>query len=159
MAGWYAVRTKAHCERFAITHIARAGVVHFLPLLRDSRERVVPLFPRYLFVFADLVGLGPVMRARGVEYVLGPRRGQTPVRPQLIEALIGRQDAMGGVVIDERPAEAVWAPGDGARVMSGPFEGFLGTVLEARRDQVKLHLLLFGRPTETTVPARALEAA
>jgi len=76
----------------------------------------------------------------------------------LVEALVERQAQL-GVVLDERPAGVRWQPGDVARVLDGAFAGLAGRVLAARRDQVRLHLLLFGRETEATLPARAFEAA
>jgi len=156
---WYAVRTNPTAERSAARRLDELpGVLTFLPLLRDPRCRLVPLFPSYLFILADLDRLGPVLRTQGVAYVLGTRFNQQPVRAGLVESLVERQAQL-GVVIDERPAEVRWQPGDVARVLDGAFAGLSGRVLAARRDQVRLHLLLFGRETETTLPARALEAA
>ena len=58
---WYVVRTRPHAEAKAAFHLERQGFVTYLPryLKRRRHARRVetvaaPLFPRYLFVAADL---------------------------------------------------------------------------------------------------------
>lgn len=49
MTFWACLQTKPQCERRAEDWIKRAGFTTMLPMLRE-RDRIGPLFPRYLFV-------------------------------------------------------------------------------------------------------------
>ena len=125
---WYAVYTRHQHEKSAAQILLRKGFEVLLPLYRSEnrwtdRTQVVllPLFPNYLFVHADLDRRGDVLRSAGVCWFVGNAGGPSAIESEEIRTI--RKLA-------ENPGSFAPHPylecGDSVRVVRGPFTGLKG---------------------------------
>ena len=158
---WYAVRSKPCAEIMAGANIGRSGIQYFIPFIRNTHGKTVPLFSRYLFASANrLEELAPVHRARGVVGIVGPSMHQPPVRAGLIEGLIELQQQRGGYVVDElQPPSEPLRIGESVRITSGVWSGFVTELLAVRGNTALLMVMLFGHEREVHVRLDRLERA
>ena len=154
-APWYLVFTKAQGEQTASINLRRQGYRVYCPrLLRRtvSRgrwiERVVALFPRYLFVQLDAArqSLAPVRSTIGVASIV--RFGSEPalVPQSMVDTLKGRADPATGLhrLADVAPLKR----GSPVRVVAGAFQGFDGIFERAAgEERVVILLKLLGENT------------
>ncbi len=147
MTPWYAVFCKPRQETVAEANLANQGYAVYLPRLTSARRRsgrwvdtVEPLFPRYLFVAAELEiqSLAPVRSTKGVSGLV--RFGGEPavVPEHLIAALRQREDAATGLHVYARP---LFAPGDRVKLMQGPLAGLEG-VFSAETGDLRVVVLM-----------------
>ncbi|MEJ5207442.1 MAG: transcription termination/antitermination NusG family protein [Burkholderiaceae bacterium] len=162
---WFCVHTKARAEAQALEHLSRQQFACFLPRIRqmasgirkrESKARVEPLFPRYLFLQADPLAqdLAPVRSTRGV---LGLVRFADQLA-QVPDDIIGRlkQDTGPDGVIEPMPPS--FQPGDGVGIVDGPLAGLRGAYAHDNGQQraiVLLHLL--GAEQRVAVPLEFLQ--
>src|SRR4051794_19865720 len=102
---WYLVFCKPRSEKVAVRNLARQGYSFYFPELRARlrvgpawRDRIAPLFPRYLFVGVRAgQALAPVRSTLGVAGLVrfGGEFAQVPER--VVEALRARADAATGL--------------------------------------------------------------
>jgi transcriptional antiterminator RfaH len=158
---WYVIHSKPSAEAVAQVNLERQGYHVYLPRLVQSvlwrqrrRERIVPLFPRYLFLRLQEGSqpLGPVRSSVGVTGVVrfGHRYGV--IDDEVIARLQGRADPLTGLHRLTTPAPLV--PGATVRVAAGPFDGLEG--IFQREDgaaRVVVLLKLLGQDTPVRVPA------
>lgn len=156
---WFLIFTKPAGEQTAKTHLERQGYrVYYprvlCPVLRRGRwsERIVALFPRYLFVQLDTLrqSLGPVRSTVGVTSVVRFGHEAAPVPDTLVDDLIGRTDPDSGFhrLANSRRLE----PGARVNVIAGAFEGLDGVFERAAGgDRVVVLLNLLGRTTPVRV--------
>ncbi len=179
---WYCVYTRQGGELLADIEIRRAGFTTFAPLVwkaatlprRNSRgavrpgkpDRIVPLFPRYLFVrfnrgspdWARIAGL------RGVEYIVGATpQTPRPVADETIDLIRGIPGmAVNGCVYpvevaDERPLPI--KAGTPVAIASGPFGGRTGICTWSDGRRVRVLLEIMGRTVPVPMPQALVEAA
>ena len=158
MKQWYVVYTKPRQEDLAQRNFARQGFETFLPWCRRDRRRrtgwvtaTEPLFPRYLFLHADLGrdNVAPVRSTKGsIGFVMfGERPGKVP--NEFIEQLHAATDPQTQVVPVGMPA---FRHGDRLEVKSGPLAGLEGIFLaEKGEDRVVMLFRLLGRENAVTV--------
>jgi transcriptional antiterminator RfaH len=132
---WYALRSKSRKEDAVFRQAQSQGFEVFYPSLRvhpvNPRSRkIVPYFPGYLFVAADLEQVG-ISVFNWMPHTLGlvSFGGEPSIVPEnLILAIQKRVDEIneaGGEVFDGlKPGETVW-------ISSGPFEGY-DAIFDAR---------------------------
>lgn len=148
---WYAVNANPCCERKAAAGLREHGFTVFLPVetkwkrgKNKARERVdSPLFVGYLFV-----GIGPGQSLYHVRQIDGVRGlvltgGNVPaeVHAGSVYDLQARQAAG---EFDRTPAKrSAFHQGEDARILSGPFKGHIGKMLEAD-DEGRVKLMLSG---------------
>jgi transcriptional antiterminator RfaH len=159
---WFPVFTKPSAESMAKTHLERQRfqVYHprlLLPALRRGRwvDRVVSLFPRYLFVRVDTAhqSLAPVRSTSGVIDVVRCGTQPATVPDAIMEELIQRADAHTG--LHRLRCRSRFERGMRVNVIAGPFEGLDGIFeREAGSDRVVILLELLGRRTPVGVPSR-----
>lgn len=125
---WYALRSKSRKEDAVFRQVQSLGYEVFYPCLRvhpvNPRSRkIVPYFPGYLFVEADLEQVG-ISVFNWMPHTLGlvSFGGEPSIVPEnLILAIQKRVDeinAAGGEIFDGlKPGEPVW-------ISSGPFYGY-----------------------------------
>jgi transcriptional antiterminator RfaH len=159
---WFLVFTKPSSESTAKTNLERQNYhVYYPRLLRPSLhrgrwvDRVVSLFPRYLFarVDAERQSLAPVRSTFGVVDVV--RFGSQPaiVSDAIVEDLIERADAQSG--LHRLSCRSRFEHGMRVNVIAGAFEGLDGIFeREAGSDRVVILLELLGRRTPVGVPSR-----
>jgi len=161
---WFVVQSRPHKELFASRNLANQGFRVFLPQLRKSirsarrvREVERPLFPRYLFVEMDLhrQGWRSILGTYGVTRLVmeGPR--PLPAPRGLVEGLIARSDAYS--VVD---LSLSLTPGQSVELLSGPFAGKIGALVELEgAERVRVLLEILGAKREISVPAGAVAPA
>lgn len=160
----------------AMAHLDRIGCEYYQPryraMLRHTRKNANPvtveteraLYPGYLFVPAGF-GINP-KDIDGVSHVLTigtDERGQdvyyrTP--NSFIEAL---KDKIARRRWDDLAVlQQVFKPGAAITVKEGPFATFPGTIeklLGEKKDQARVLVEIFGRPTPVDLPLTDVEAA
>jgi transcriptional antiterminator RfaH len=161
MKAWYALFTKPRSELRVAHTLSARGFTPFLPLITArSGQRVVPLFPSYLFVQCDTSATG----ISALEWIPGLCRvvnfdGKPAVIPEraidMIRAELSRIEEEGG--LPDHP----FKPGDEVIVEDGPLSGlrgvFQGPVGPAERVHILLHFL--GQVNRAEVPVSILRPA
>lgn len=157
---WFLVLTKTSREELARINLDRQGYAVYYPrLLRRTlyrgrwTERIVPLFPRYLFVQLDTScqALAPVRSTLGVVDIV--RFGSEPalVPDSIVAELRGRADTATGLHrLDGHALEH----GAAVSVISGVFAGLDGIFeREVGEQRVVVLLRLLGQETAVRVPS------
>ena len=159
---WFPVFTKPSAESTAKKHLERQCYQVYYPrLLRPSLrrgrwvDRIVSLFPRYLFVRVDTArqSLAPVRSTLGVVDLV--RFGAQPatVSDAIVEDLMQRADAHTG--LHRLRCRSRFERGMRVDVIAGVFEGLDGIFeRETGSDRVVILLELLGRRTPVGVPSR-----
>ena len=137
---WYAVHTRSRHEKQVNLFLSERGVETFLPLVhtlsrrRDRKKYVdIPLFPGYLFVFAEKERLYDVKYTRGVTRIIGTDLGvPTPIPDKQILDIKSVMETE--VQLDPFP---YLKKGRMVRVKSGPLKGMEGILVE-RKGHYKL---------------------
>ena len=135
---WYACYTRARHEKKADALLARQKVESYLPLAprvsqwKDRKKAVNwPLFPGYVLVRFTLDSLSRVLSTHGIVSIVSQQGYPTPIPASEIESVRLLCAALTPATGDVVPAET-FNTGDWVRVMSGPFSGVEGTVIERR---------------------------
>ena len=162
MLRWFLVLTRPAGEQIAKTNLERQGYrVYYPRLLCPSLhrgrwiERVVALFPRYLFLQLDSAtqSLAPVRSTLGVASLVRFGTEARVVPDAIIDDLIRRADPESGL---HRLARA--RPFDrGARVsiIAGAFEGMNGVYeRELGEERVVVLLKVLGHDATVRIPSR-----
>jgi transcriptional antiterminator RfaH len=161
MEAWYALYTKPHSELRVAHALTTRGFTAFLPLLTARpAERLVPLFPSYLFVHCDLAetGISALEWIPGLCHVLG-FEGKPAVVPdkaiEMIRSELRRIEEEGGL-----PCHP-FKPGDEVVVEEGPLAGLCGIFQGPVGPTERVHILLrfLGQANRTEVPVSMLRLA
>jgi len=151
---WYVIRSKPHGESAAQTHLERQGFRVFFPrLLQPVRvrhrwvDRIEPLFPRYLFLCADVEkqSLAPVRSTVGITEIVRFGNEYATVPDEVVLDLMGRAEPETGL---HRLLRPLFARGDPVLVSVGPFNGLEG-IFECHEGEERVLILLelLGRQT------------
>ncbi len=121
---WFAVRSKAKKEDFAVQQLERRGVATFLPrILEYGRDQIAPLFPGYLFVRIVLLEqYYRVVWTPGVRSFVAFGEVPTPVQESAIHLILA--SAADGVIRPLSPFQ----PGDRVQIKSGPLAGLVAVI-------------------------------
>ncbi len=130
------------------------------------RPRVVPFFPRYMFVRFDMGvhGWREIFKFAGVAGMVC--EGDLPVwvPDSLIDSIKMRE--VDGAVPGKTPAKMIFKIGDEVHVVQGPFASFPGVVEEIpdkaiedvdSEDRIKVLVNIFGRPTPVSLEINQVE--
>jgi transcriptional antiterminator RfaH len=158
---WFLILTKPSAEETASRNLERQGFRVYYPrvlrpALRRGRwvERIVSLFPRYMFVQLDTSrqSLGPIRSTTGVANIVRFGSGVTVVADRIVDALMRRADPASGL---HRLASArVFEPGAAVSIVAGAFEGLDGIFeRDAGNERVVILLRLLGRQAPVRIPA------
>lgn len=162
MLRWFLVLTKPSCEHTAKDHLERQGFRIYYPRLSRSVlcrghwvDRIVSLFPRYLFLQLDAArqSLAPVRSTLGVVNLV--RFGAEPqaVPDRVVNGLIDRADPQSGLhrLSCDRPL----LPGARVSVIAGAFQGLEGIFeREAGDERVVVLLKLLGQEAPVRITSR-----
>jgi transcriptional antiterminator RfaH len=164
---WYLVHTKPLGERTARANLERQGYAIYLPQLvqatrRQQRwsNRVVPLFPRYLFLQLDSgrQSLRPVHSTVGVSNIVRFGMRCAVVRDEVLEELRARADPATG--LHRLQAAARFARGTRVRITAGPFCGINGIFEQADgTERVTILLNLLGQEMPVGFPTEFVASA
>lgn len=134
------MRTRARAERRVAERLRRREVEVYCPVVErerawSDRTKVIaePMFPGYLFARFDGVDLGRVISVRSVVEVVRSAGEPVPVRPDELAAVrrLERGLRVSEEVVEIESVDA-FEEGEPVRVVSGPFEGLTGELLEDR---------------------------
>lgn len=160
MLRWYLVLTKPRSEAKAKDHLERQGYGVFFPRLRElvfSRgrrvERIVPLFPRYLFSRLNVSSqpLAPIRSSVGVSEVVRFGRDYAVVPDAVVEDLMRRAEPDTGLHVLRRPR--AFEPGVSVQVVGGAFDGLDGIFdRDCGEERVLVFLRFLGREVSVRVP-------
>jgi transcription antitermination factor NusG len=152
---WLCVRTAFSAEIVADQALRAMGFCTWLPL-HLSRERLRPLFPRYLFVQADLGAdlWRGIYRCRGVDTILGTRLERPACVPAAaLQALWSLCAADGVMSPEQEPHPAALIPEGAAVVLTaGPMTDLRGICRWSNARRVRLLVEIMGRGVAITVP-------
>jgi transcription antitermination factor NusG len=161
---WYACYTRARHEKKVARVLGERGVEHYLPLLEcerqwaDRRKLVeLPLFPSYLFARVALDDIASVLSVPGVVGVV--RNLGQPIAVCEADLQNVRRFVAALASTPDAAPEPMPLPAEGAavRVISGPFAGVAGVVLEHRgRARVLVGLSAVGMGMAVDVSAEML---
>ena len=154
---WYAVHTRSRHEKQVDLFLSERGVETFLPLVhtlsrrRDRKNYVdIPLFPGYLFVFAEKESLYDVKYTRGVTRIIGTDLdAPTPIPDKQILDIKSIMETE--VKLDPFP---YLKKGRMVRVKSGPLKGLEGILVERKGHYklvIKIDLLQKGAAAEVYI--------
>jgi transcriptional antiterminator RfaH len=186
---WYIAHIVGVRDQHVIDWLKRLKVESYMPMIRQRyalarkkmshaqrglgiaimRERVVPLFPRYIFIRFDMesaswreefqvAGLtGIACNKEGLPYKVGE---------ELIAGIRARE--VGGSVPGDVPLWQLLSIGDQVKIAAGPFAGHVGGVEAIKQvasdkfdsgTRIKIAVALFGRSTSLEVDIDQIDAA
>lgn len=153
---WYVAQVETHKAVMAERFVTQLGYDVFNPKVRKThhyakqraRSSVRSYVPGYMFVnFEKDDGCWPLINDQpGVRTIMysGP---ETPA-PVRDEALVPLMSMCSNGYVDEVEADRfLFRVGGLAKVIEGPFSGFIGPVKEATYERLKVLLTVFARPT------------
>lgn len=154
---WYVVHTRSRHEKQVDSLLSRKGIETFLPLVntlsrRKDRKKYVdiPLFPGYLFVYAEVDNLVNVKYTRGVAGIIGTDIDKpTPVPDKQILDI--KKILESDVKIDPYPH---LKKGTCVRLKSGPLKGVEGVLVERKgcyNIVIQIDLLQKGASAEVSI--------
>ena len=158
---WFLVFTKSFGESAAAINLERQGYrVYYPRLLRPMLQRgrwvdrIVPLFPRYLFVRLDTErqSLAPVRSTIGVANIVRFGAEATVVSDDIVDGLIRRAGSESG--LHRLHSSCSFAAGSSVKVIAGAFEGLQGIFeREEGNERVVVLLTLLGRDAPVRIPS------
>lgn len=164
---WFLVLTKPSREGVARINLERQGYTVYYPRLSRRRmhrgrwiERIVSLFPRYLFVRLDMArqSLAPVTSTLGVTSIVRFGGAPASIPDAVVSQLMNRADPESG--LHRLECDRSLRPGSAVEVVSGAFEGLRGIFeYECGHERVVVLLGLLGRRTPVRIPARIVVPA
>lgn len=155
---WRVVHTRPRCEKKLAQYAETHGVVHYLPLRRETRiyqRRKVtfdyPLFSGYLFAACTPDSLTTLLKSHQVVRTL-----EVIDQARLIFELDQIRRAL--TVDPTLGAHRMVQPGQTVRVKSGPFQGVEGRVVTVQgRTRVMLSVEMIGQAVMVDVGMPLLE--
>ncbi len=135
---WFACKTRSRSEKKTALLLGRQGIDTYVPLVKREREwsdrtaRVgFPVFPGYIFARFDLTRLHEVLGLPLVAAVARPNGYPTPVREEVLESVRRMVEGANEAGVMPQPEDFL-AVGDPVKVVSGPFEGMEGILIEVK---------------------------
>ncbi|MEQ8612574.1 MAG: transcription/translation regulatory transformer protein RfaH [Gammaproteobacteria bacterium] len=129
MKAWYLIYTKPKQEDVALANLERQGFQSYLPKVIGLKRKqgrsiktVLPMFPRYLFIYLDnqTDNWGPIRSTIGVANMVRFGMEAARVPEQLVQEIRARENADGVVALPDKAFEK----GQTVRITTGPFEGY-----------------------------------
>jgi transcription elongation factor/antiterminator RfaH len=158
---WYVVYSKPRREEYAQFYFRLKGLEHFFPRLllpgsRRKHNRIIPLFPNYIFVRIRLSeDYHHVIWSPGVRYLVSFAGNPVPVDDKVVEFLMQQANPEGIIA-----ARSSLKEGQEVRICGGPFVGLVGIIREPpdAKGRVKLLLNLLKRQVIADAPVEFIES-
>ena len=147
MKHWYAIHTKPRQETFAAENLQRQDFEIYLPKIKQAqrfrhqwRDKIEPLFPRYLFIRLDLGkdNIAPIRSTRGVSKLVSFIGLPAMVPDPFIETLVQSADPDTELF---HPEALLFEAGESVTIVDGPLEG-LAAIFNARDGEARSIILL-----------------
>jgi len=129
MKHWYTIYTKSRQEMTAVENLRRQAFEVYLPNIKQSRhyrgqwrEKIEPLFPRYLFIRLNLgeENIAPIRSTHGVAKLVSFSGQPATVPDPFIDALTQVSDPDTGLI---HPEKDLFEAGATVTIMDGPLHG------------------------------------
>jgi transcriptional antiterminator RfaH len=159
MSFWAVVQTETRREFIAAEHLKRAGYETYTPRMQircNGDDRIVPLFPSYIFAATDLTNWTPIRWTIAVVRIL--MDGQRPAElPERVMNDIRRREGPAGII---KPPARQWIRGKTRlTVLRGSFRGLDAIYQDSTpRERVQVLLSMLGRQVSVELPLRDVEA-
>lgn len=161
---WYACYTRARHEKRVDVMLRARGVETYLPLVsrlsqwKDRKQLVDwPMFPSYVFARTQPEELHGLMVVPGVSSIVRNRGEPVTIRAEDLENVRRFAEALRRGTAAPEPVPYL-AEGQWVEVVSGPFEGVRGVVVEHRnRRRVRVGLKAIGQGMEVDVEVASLK--
>ena len=162
---WFAFGVSPQREMRVLAKLTSCGHMAFVPVQLEEkrvgrhgkRMATRPAVPGYVFVgFAPRQRI-PWRRLRDVDGLrapIGPFGNPSKIRPNEIE---GISEYSGSSTTSQAPTQI--RAGGKAKVLAGPFAGFVADVEKVTKKRAKVSVQLFGRPSPVEIPLSILTAA
>ena len=158
---WYAIYTKARNEKKVAKLLSRAGIEHFLPLIKrekvwSDRRKIVeePLFSSYLFVYVGLTEQYTVVSTPGVVRFISFEGRKVPVRVEQLEAVKVFIETGEDITLNE----ADYSTGKRVRVIAGSMKGLEGVLIKhLGKQKVKVEVDAIRHSIYLNLPMSQLE--
>ena len=147
MKHWYTIHTKPRQETLAAENLRRQEFEIYLPKIKQVRryrhqwrDKIEPLFPRYLFIRLDLGrdNISPIRSTRGVAKLVSFSGLPATVPDLLIDTLIQSADPDTEL---HHPEATLFKTGNTVTIVGGPLEG-LEAIFEAHDGEERSIILL-----------------
>jgi transcriptional antiterminator RfaH len=153
MSFWSVVQTESQRENIAARFLEQAAFEIYLPrcLIRQGmRERVVPLFPGYLFV-EIIEQWWSVRWTTGVIRLLMVDDRPAKISTAMMDAIRKREGSDGLVKLPRKGSRGLLC-GDRVKILRGSFEGRFG-IYQGQSGGVRSRILLdlLGREVQTVI--------
>jgi transcriptional antiterminator RfaH len=138
MSFWSVAQTETHREATAQRFLTDQGFETYLPKIK-AKQRVVPLFPSYLFV-RIVERWYPIGNTIGVVQLLLAGDHPAQLRDEIINNIKNKE--RGGIVKLPKPQRL--KQGDRVRIIRGSFQGHVGVyegMTSKQRERILLELL------------------
>ena len=129
MRAWYLIYTKPKQEEIAKLNLEQQNYEAYLPKvmgLKRKRGRsvktVLPMFPRYLFIYLDnqTDDWGPIRSTIGVANLIRFGMEAACVPEKLVDEIRVRENPDGVIALPDKS----FKKGEAVRITTGPFEGY-----------------------------------
>jgi transcriptional antiterminator RfaH len=158
MQHWYAIHTKPRQETVAAENLRNQAFEIYLPKIKQAhryrgrwREKIEPLFPRYLFIRLDLGkdNTAPIRSTRGVSMLVSFNGLPATVPDPLIDALIQSADPDTELL---HPEADLFEAGTTVTIVDGPLVG-LEAIFKAHDGEARSIILLelLGKTQQLTI--------
>jgi len=163
---WYALYTRARHEKRVDTALRERSFEAYLPLVArlrqwHDRQKVVefPMFPSYVFARTSLRDLPAALSTPGVATVVRFNGRPVPISSEEIGNVRRFSKALAEAGTDAHLGPLV-SVGQQVRVVSGPFAGVEGTVLEqrARRATIQVGIGAIQQALRVELEVESLES-
>lgn len=140
---WFCIQTKRKYEDYATYNLEKKGITVYSPKIEEhivrnykNVQRIVPLFPSYIFAKFDL--LCEHNKARwtpGVKQILSNRRGPIQIEDEIIDGI--------AVALEQKAfGQSELKTGDMVTVSSGSFQGLNGIFQYYTSGEARVRVLL-----------------
>jgi len=159
--GWYVIYGKSQKEDLAQHHIRLKGLDVFFPKLRvpehmRQRQRVIPLFPNYLFVHLNFAEQATYVRwLPGVKYFVCENDTPLPIDDHIVDVLRAQANADGLLV-----ARSNLKVGQQVLFDREPYEGLIGIIQEPpnAKGRIKVLMQLLNRKVNVEIPLQLVRS-
>jgi transcriptional antiterminator RfaH len=158
MSFWTVIQTETRREFVAAEHLKRAGYEIYVPSLQcrsQGIDKIVPLFPSYLFTRVELTNWSPIRWTIAVVRVL--MNGEIPAQlPESAMIDIRKREGPDGLIKLPRRS---WIKGQTRlMVIRGSFRGLNAIYQDSSpRERVQVLLSMLGREVSVELPLRDVE--
>jgi transcriptional antiterminator RfaH len=159
---WYVIYSKVRRELYAQFHLRARGLEVFFPQLLlphalKTKNRIVALFPNYLFVRLDSFSAEyyQAIWCPGVRRIVSFNGHPTPIDKEFVQLLMRQADESGVIA-----AQSTLRVGQQVQISGGPFDGLVGMIQDPPngKGRIKILLNILNRQSNVEIPVQYINA-